>query len=89
MDEEGLARKRAAVTAAVTRAQSSRQRDLGLEYNAADGCYVAPEAPAASREYARAMLAEVGGLEIAAMAGAIMHAKEVRVWSAERRFFAC
>jgi hypothetical protein len=69
-----MARKRGAVAAAVQRAQKDCKLCLQLPEPSADDASALRE----NAEYARTMLMEVGGLEIAAMAGAMMHAKEVR-----------
>lgn len=78
MGGEGLAHKRNAVSAAVRRAQEACKLALASLQGSADDEQSTRGHVADNAEYAKAMLREVGGFEIAAMAGAIMHAKEVR-----------
>jgi Phosphoribosyltransferase len=85
MTYEGMALKCRAVTAAVHRAQ--KDCELRLQQprpTAEDVCGQTENA-----EYARKMLQEVGGLEIAAMTGAIMHAKEVCSCSSLKLILSC
>ena len=73
VDDTGLGHKRTAVMSAVQRAKGSCKHSLKVPDSSAEN-----SGACKNYEYARALLQEVGGIEIAAMAGAFMHAKKVR-----------
>lgn len=85
VDDAGLAEKVRVVQAAVDRAHKARPPPADLSQralprpgaDAAEG--EAAAAAAVPREFAEAMLEEVGGLELAAIAGAIVAARDVRL----------
>lgn len=85
VDDAGLAEKVRVVQGAVDRAHKARPPPADLSRRAlprpgADAAEAEDEAAArVPREFAEAMLEEVGGLELAAIAGAIVAARDVRL----------